>query len=104
MHPYLWLLLSVISFGFGEYISKLFSLKPSVFLAGIIVVPYVIGVWLWLPAVLKMQSLSVAGTIWNVMSTVVTVAIGVIVFKEHLTYTTVLGILFALTSIVLLSH
>lgn len=104
MHPYIWLLLSVISFGFAEYISKLFSLKPSLFLAGIIVVPYVIGVWLWLPAILKMQSLSVAGTIWNVMSTIVTVGIGVIIFKEHLTYTNVVGILCAIMSIILLSH
>lgn len=104
MHPYLWLLLSVVSFGFGEYISKLFSLKPSLFLAGIIVIPYVIGVWLWLPAVLKMQSLSVAGTIWNVMSTIVTISIGVLIFKEQLTYANVAGILCAILSIILLSH
>lgn len=104
MHPYIWLLLSVISFGFGEYISKAFSLKPSMFLAGIIVIPYVVGVWLWLPAILKMQSLSVAGTIWNVMSTIVTICIGVFIFKEQLTYVNAIGILFAILAIILLSH
>jgi multidrug transporter EmrE-like cation transporter len=104
MHPYIWLALSVISFGFGEYISKLFSLKPSLFLAGITVVPYIIGVWLWLPAILKMQSLSVAGTVWNVMSTIVTILVGVLVFKESLSYANMVGILCAITSIILLSH
>jgi multidrug transporter EmrE-like cation transporter len=51
-----------------------------------------------------MQSLSVAGTIWNVMSTIVTIGIGVLIFKEHLTYVNIVGILCAILSIILLSH
>jgi hypothetical protein len=37
---------------------------------------------LWLPAIYQKQSLTIAGTIWSVLSALVTITIGMAVFHE----------------------
>lgn len=99
---FLWLTLSVLSFGIGEYLSKRWSLAPSWKLAVSLVIPYILGVLLWLPALRAGKSLAITGTTWTIMSTAVTVGIGVIGFHEHLTGLNWWGVWLAVISMILL--
>lgn len=99
----LWLLLSAVFFGVGEYYSKIWAMNPSVKLALIMIFMYFIGTLTWMPAMYHGKILSVVGSIWNVLSLLTTCFIGIVIFKEALTTLKIIGILFAVASIILLS-
>ena len=82
-----WLLASALLFACGEFLSKKFALQPSWSLVLMTVSAYVIGVLLWLPAILQKNQLSVTGTIWSVLSMLSTVFIGLLLFHEKLSLT-----------------
>jgi drug/metabolite transporter (DMT)-like permease len=92
-----WLFLSALFFGVGEYLSKKWSLNPSVLMAGSLILMYVFGTLAWLPAILKGQSLSIVGTLC------MTLFIGLALFKEPITTTQIVGICFAFIAIIFLS-
>lgn len=103
-HGYiLWLLGSAVAFGAGEYLSKVFSVYPSKRLLVSLTLCYLVGVWLWLPALRARQSLIVAGTIWSVLSLLITFVMGALIFHEPVTVRTGLGVMFAATAIVFLT-
>jgi multidrug transporter EmrE-like cation transporter len=99
----LWLILSVSLFGVGEYLSKKFSLAPSISLTLSIITMYALGALAWLPAIYKGQYLSTIGTMWNLLSMIMTLVIGIVIFNEQLTTIQIVGIGFALTSLIMLS-
>lgn len=99
----LYLLCSVIFFGIGEYYSKKFAINPSIKLASIVILLYAGGSAMWLPAILKGKTLSTIGTTWNVLSMLTTLIVGVVIFKEVLTTTQIIGIILSFVSIVLIS-
>ncbi len=98
-----WLIGSAVFFAFGEFLSKKFALAPSLHYVVIIVVIYSLGVLAWLPAILEKNQLSIVGSIWSVLSLMATVLIGVLIFKEKLNTIGIVGIIFAVIAIVLLS-
>jgi multidrug transporter EmrE-like cation transporter len=98
-----WLVLSALFFAVGEFFSKKFALGPRFALVLLILLAYILGTLAWLPAILQKNSLSIAGTIWSVMSLFATVLIGVLVFEERLNFIGILGMILAVISIVLLS-
>ena len=98
-----WLVLSALFFAVGEFFSKKFALGPRFVLVLLILLAYILGTLAWLPAILQKNSLSIAGTIWSVMSLFATVLIGVLVFEERLNFIGILGMILAVISIVLLS-
>ena len=57
----------------------------------------------WIPAIMEQHQLSIIGTLWSVISLVLTVLIGVLVFGEKLNALGITGIIFAFISVVLLS-
>jgi hypothetical protein len=85
-----WLIGSAIFFAFGEFLSKKFALAPSLHYVVIIVVIYTLGVLAWLPAILQKNQLSIVGSIWSV-------------FREKLNTIGIIGIIFAVIAIALLS-
>ena len=99
----LWLLLSTCFFAIGEYLSKKFALEPSIKLVCYIVPMYALGTLAWLPAIHKGQMLSTVGTLWTVLSMVMTIFIGLFIFHESLTTIQIVGICFAFVSVILLS-
>ncbi|MDD4319172.1 MAG: hypothetical protein PHW10_02510 [Candidatus Peribacteraceae bacterium] len=101
--PLLWLTISGLFFAAGEYLSKRYVLTPGWPLLAFLVCMYVLGTLAWLPALAQMKSLSVAGTLWSVISLGMTVLIGVLVFHERLTALQTTGIVLAAASIVALS-
>ena len=98
-----WLILSAVFFAGGEFLSKKFALKPSVILVVCILLVYSVGILFWLPAILQKNQLSVVGTLWSVLSLLITILMGVIVFGEKISFTGIIGIIFAFVSIILLS-
>jgi len=99
-----WLVLSAVFFAIGEFLSKKFALNPNTTLVIIILLTYSVGVLFWLPAILQKNQLSIVGTMWSVLSLLTTVLIGVLIFKENLSLTGIIGIVFAVISIILLSN
>lgn len=103
MSIFLWLLLSASLFGVGEYVSKKWALDPTVKLGCVLVSMYALGSLAWMPAIYKGQSLSVVGSIWNLLSFGLTLFVGLVIFKETLSPHQWVGLVFALVAIILLS-
>ena len=101
--PIVWLITSGIFFAFGEFFSKKFALHPRFSLLFYLLLVDVISLIAWLPAIMEKHQLSIIGTMWSVISLLLTVLIGVIVFGEKLNTLSILGIILALISVVLLS-
>ena len=98
-----WLVISALFFACGEFLSKKFAIHPSVYLVVAVVVIDAISTLAWLPAILQKNQLSIVGAMWSVLSLLTTVLIGLIIFREHLNLTAILGIIFAFIAIGLLS-
>ena len=98
-----WLIASSLFFATGEFLSKKFALSQNLVLVIMIIVAYSISVLLWLPAILQKNQLSIVGVMWPVLSLLITILIGTIIFGEKLSLFGVLGITFAIISTILLS-
>jgi multidrug transporter EmrE-like cation transporter len=98
-----WLILSALFFAGGEFLSKEFALNPKWSYVFLIIFVYALGTMAWLPAILSKNSLSVAGTIWSVLSLFATISIGVLIFKEKVSVVSGIGMVTAAVAIVLLS-
>lgn len=102
--PYwVWLLLSAIVFAAGEYLSKIFALHPSFLQGALAVACYTVAVILWLPAIFQTNHLAVTGAIWSVLSLLLTVLIGIVVFNESVTLVHMFGIFLGLAAVGFLS-
>lgn len=98
-----WLVISALFFAIGEFLSKKFAFNPKFFYVIMIVIIYSFSTLAWLPAILQKNSLSITGTIWSVLSLLVTILIGVLIFGERLSIIGIIGIIMAVIAIVLLS-
>ncbi len=99
----IWLIVSALFFAVGEFLSKKFALNPKLIYVILILTTYSIGTLAWLPAILQKNSLSIAGTIWSVLSLFATVLIGVLIFGEKLSVLGIIGVIMAVIAIILLS-
>jgi multidrug transporter EmrE-like cation transporter len=100
---FLILLVAMVFYGFGEFFSKMFantSLSKFGFLALLF---YMLNASCFLPAIKKFNSLSILGTIWNIGYMIITLFVGIFIFGESLTTLQIIGIIFGIISIVLLS-
>lgn len=97
-----WLILSALFFAFGEYLSKKWALSPGWTLALTVVGVDAIGTFLWLPAILNKNQLSIIGMAWLLVGAIASVGIGLVVFRETLGRTQWIGMGFALIALVLL--
>ena len=103
LHPLVWLVLSGIFFACGEYLSKIYVLSPRPIVLFALFAMYMIGVFAWLPALKQRPELAITGTLWSVITLLMTVAIGVVLFGETLPLHKLFGILLAIGAVVLLS-
>jgi len=91
--PILYLIISSIFFIIGEYYSKLFSISPNIKLAIIVCISYLIGTIGWLPAIYYGKNLSTTGSMWNILASLSTIFLGLVIFKEHITNLQFIGII-----------
>jgi len=97
-----WLILSALFFAWGEYLSKKWALSPGWTGALAVLGADSIGTFLWLPAILNKNQLSIVGMAWLLIGAIASVGIGLIVFRETLDRTQWIGMGFALVALVLL--
>jgi len=97
-----WLLISVIFYGFGEYFSKVWAIKPSLSTTLFLIIFSIISLLTWLPALLHRNQISIMGTIWLLLATMATVFVGVVIFHEKITSIEWAGIIMALTALAFL--
>ena len=99
-----WLILSALFFGVGEYLSKRWVLSPSWPLAVAVVLVDLLATSLWLPALFHRNQLAIVGLMWLLLGAVMTLSIGLFVFKEMLTWTQWAGIACAMVALILLEQ
>lgn len=100
---FLILIVAMVFYGFGEFFSKMFantSLSKFGFLALLF---YTFNAVCFLPAIKKFNSLSILGTIWNICYVIITLFIGIFIFGESLTTLQIIGVIFGIVAIILLS-
>lgn len=101
--PLGWLLISVIFYGIGEYISKTWANSPSSIEVIAVVSASALSAFFWLPALFSENKLAEMGTAWLILATISTVVIGVFVFGERLTPMQWAGAVLALVAFLLLT-
>ena len=97
-----WLLISVVFYGFGEYYSKIWAIKPNLATILYLILFSLISLLAWLPALLHRNQISIMGTIWLLLATMATVFVGVVIFQEKITPIEWVGILMALIALAFL--
>ena len=98
----IWLIISVVFFGLGEYFSKYWAMHPDFWRAFWAFLAYILGTFTWLPILLHKNHLSTMGTAWLALGVVATVSIGLFVFHERISFLQWLGIVLALIALGLL--
>lgn len=101
--PLVWLIISALFFASGEYLSKSWALNPTLLKVVLTILAYAVSSLMWLPAIYQKNQLAIMGTIWLLLGTVATVAIGILVFREQLTLAQGFGLFFAIIGMILLS-
>jgi hypothetical protein len=96
------LIVCLVFYAVGEYLSKLWSLRPSNGLALATVAAYALSALAWLPALRAHGSLTVLTTIFAVCTALAGIVIGLSVFREPVTARQLAGIGFALVALILL--
>ena len=100
---WLWIVISAIFFGIGEFVSKKFALNPGWSLFFLFLAVDIISAAAWIPAIFEKNQLSITGVIWSIVSLMATVAIGIFAFQEKLTLIQSIGLAAGLVSVILLS-
>jgi multidrug transporter EmrE-like cation transporter len=99
-----WLLISMVFYAGGEFFSKKFALVPKVSFVIFLLLFYSLGALSWIVALHGKDELADVGVMWAVMSMLVTVSIGIFIFRERLNAAGIIGIILAAVAIVLLSR
>lgn len=100
---FVWLVVSGIFFAAGEFLSKKFALEPSWLYLGVTLFAYLVSILMWFPALIQKNQLSTTGVLWSVISLLMTVLIGIVVFGEKPGLAGIIGIVFAFIAVFLLS-
>ena len=103
MNPFWWLLISVVFYAAGEYYSKKWSEDSTHTNLALLLIAYMTGVCLWLPALKETRTLALTGMLWLLLSIITTIALGVAVFGEKLTVFNWIGVGLAIVACILLS-
>lgn len=99
----LWILIAMVFYAIGEYNSKQYANTSFIWYGVIAMGGYMLNALCFLPAISKMNSLSILGTIWNLGYIFVTLFIGLILFHEPITTTQTVGMVLGIIAIILLS-
>jgi multidrug transporter EmrE-like cation transporter len=98
-----WLVISGIFFAASEFMSKEFVLAPSYFYLISILIVDIVSILAWLPALMQKNQLSITGALWSVISLLITVLLGILIFGERPNLVGIIGIIFAFVAVFLLS-
>lgn len=92
IYAYLWIILSALFFAMGEYLSKQWGIRPTVWLATLIVSVYALSSLLWLPSLLYKNEIAFMGRLWLLLATVASLIVGLAIYQERLTLSQWIGV------------
>ena len=95
--------IAMVFYGFGEYSSKMYANTTDNRYGIMAMLGYIVTAFCFLPTIIRYNSLTILGTIWNILYVLITLFIGLVVFKEPVTTTQAIGIVLGIVSIVLLT-
>lgn len=93
----------MVFYAIGEYNSKEYANTLQWRYGAVAMFGYMVNAVCFLPAISKMNSLTVLGTIWNLGYVFVTLFLGLVIFKEPISTMQIVGLCFGVVSIILLS-
>jgi drug/metabolite transporter (DMT)-like permease len=99
---FVWMAISFFFYAVGDYLSKKWSMHPSWTMALMAVLCYTITSAAWLPALNRLQSLTITGMIWNISYVIITTLLGLLVFDERLSFTQSVGLVAGTVSIIMM--
>lgn len=85
-------LIGMISYSIGAVLSKIWGDDPSFILGNLIIIAYSIGTFVWLFILIQRNDLALMSLIWQALTMVCAIFIGVFAFKEHLTVSQWFGV------------
>lgn len=102
-HPFIWLLVSIFFYAYGEYLSKIWAFRPTFWMTCWVIFIYAMGGVGWLPAIYQRNEIAVMGTLWVVLATISTVIVGTGILHEPLSWSQWIGVVLAVISCVLIA-
>lgn len=100
---FIWLFISVMFFGLGEYLSKKWGFHPSISMTVFVVIAYACSTLTWLPILLHKNSITIMGSMWLLLATLFMVFVGMVIFKESVNAYQIFGIILAIIAMLLLN-
>ena len=86
----------------ADYFSKEYSLKGGWIFWCLAILGYIVANIFWLNAIRNGSGLAQGAIIFSVGSAVVAVALGILLFKEHVNYIQIVGCLLGVVSLILI--
>ncbi len=96
------LVLSAAGVALGDYYGKYWSLNQKSSFYAVAVFGYFLSGFFYLPTLLK-KGLVLTSLIWSILSITFFLFIGLVIFKETLTTTQIVGVVFGVIALVILS-
>lgn len=96
------LILLVVFEALADIIAKYFAVTNKIWIAGGALVVYVVANVFWLISLKNGAELATGAVIFSIISEVLAILIGVLIYHEQLSFTQGIGIILGLVSLVLL--
>lgn len=95
---------SYVFYCIGEILSKYWGTKPALWLGIIVLLSYLTGSFCWLGIMVQKNQLALMSLIWQVLTTIISVAVGILYFHEKLTTSQWAGAVLAILGFILLTR
>jgi|SRR3989344_3119807 len=96
------IIISASSVVMGDYFAKSWSMSQRTWLFIFAILAYMGSSIFYIPTLLR-EGLIITSLLWTVISTLGFILIGLVLFKEHLTFGQWIGVAFGITALVILS-
>jgi multidrug transporter EmrE-like cation transporter len=100
--PIIWVFMGICFLTYGDYLSKLWAYKPTIWLFLFTILVYSFSACFWFPAIYQKNQIATMGTIWQLMGVIGAMLVGLLIFHEHLVWYQWLGLVLAIVSMLLL--
>jgi len=101
---WVWFGIASIFYTTAEYLSKSWGYKPSLFLAFSIISCYATGSACWLAIVLQKNEIARMSMVWQIVTTILSLFVGIILLSEKLNNTQYAGVVLGLVGLYLLTR
>lgn len=93
----------MVFYSSGEILSKYWGLEPKLYLGISVIISYSIGTICWLGIMIQKNELALMSCVWAVLTTIISVGVGILAFHEKLTTIQWFGVIVSAIGLILLS-